>query len=220
MTAVNASVLLAQLSILHRWQKIEAFWHETCTEPLCCQHGQSQQDNSTHSKGKIMNRIFTSSSSVVFLFAGIGIQQNAAADVQEHLHSLAAKIERQANLLITETRHYRHSLHYAEMLADVAKFRNIASHLHHTTYTRIELMCWPIGKAERRYAGVTHLDVVNCDEAAIDQMASLTDRYGVAVSGLGYYPNPLSADSEESAQAIRHLEDVIKAASRLGICKW
>lgn len=81
----------------------------------------------------------------------------------------------------------------------------------------IELMCWPIGKAERRYAGVTHLDVVNCDEASIDQMASLTDRYGVAVSGLGYYPNPLSADSEESAQAIRHIEDVIKAASRLGI---
>ena len=25
----------------------------------------------------------------------------------------------------------------------------------------IEVMCWPIGKAERKYAGVTHLDVVN-----------------------------------------------------------
>jgi hypothetical protein len=23
----------------------------------------------------------------------------------------------------------------------------------------VELMCWPVGKAERRYAGVTHVDV-------------------------------------------------------------
>jgi len=25
----------------------------------------------------------------------------------------------------------------------------------------VEVMCWPIGKAERRYAGVTHLDVAS-----------------------------------------------------------
>jgi hypothetical protein len=25
----------------------------------------------------------------------------------------------------------------------------------------VELMCWPTGKADRRYAGVTHLDVSN-----------------------------------------------------------
>ncbi len=23
----------------------------------------------------------------------------------------------------------------------------------------VELMCWPVGRAERRYAGVTHVDV-------------------------------------------------------------
>ena len=27
-------------------------------------------------------------------------------------------------------------------------------------YDCVELMCWPKGKAERRYAGVTHIDVV------------------------------------------------------------
>ena len=26
-------------------------------------------------------------------------------------------------------------------------------------YSSVEVMCWPPGKAERRYAGVTHLDV-------------------------------------------------------------
>jgi sugar phosphate isomerase/epimerase len=25
----------------------------------------------------------------------------------------------------------------------------------------LELMCWPAGKAERRYAGVTHIDVAD-----------------------------------------------------------
>lgn len=26
-------------------------------------------------------------------------------------------------------------------------------------FSCVELMCWPVGKAERRYAGVTHVDV-------------------------------------------------------------
>ena len=29
----------------------------------------------------------------------------------------------------------------------------------------VEVMCWPVGKAERRYAGVTHLDVIDFDDA-------------------------------------------------------
>ena len=28
----------------------------------------------------------------------------------------------------------------------------------------VELMCWPKGKAERRYAGVTHIDVTDLDK--------------------------------------------------------
>ena len=28
----------------------------------------------------------------------------------------------------------------------------------------IELMCWPPGKADRRYAGVTHVDVTALDD--------------------------------------------------------
>ena len=31
-------------------------------------------------------------------------------------------------------------------------------------YKCIEVCCWPIGKAERRYAGVTHIDVETLDE--------------------------------------------------------
>ncbi|MDG1894099.1 MAG: sugar phosphate isomerase/epimerase, partial [Fuerstiella sp.] len=33
-------------------------------------------------------------------------------------------------------------------------------------YDCVEVMCWPVGKASRRYAGVTHIDVTDFDEAA------------------------------------------------------
>lgn len=79
----------------------------------------------------------------------------------------------------------------------------------------VEMMCWPRGKAERRYAGVTHIDVDELGgprEAAINRY--LADR-GVALSALGYYPNPLDSDHERSAAYVDHIEKVIDAASRL-----
>jgi sugar phosphate isomerase/epimerase len=40
---------------------------------------------------------------------------------------------------------------------------------------------------------------------------------GVEISGLGYYPNPLSPDAEESSTSIEHLRKVITAAGLLGL---
>jgi sugar phosphate isomerase/epimerase len=63
----------------------------------------------------------------------------------------------------------------------------------------IELMCWPAGKAERRYAGVTHIDVTALDEAGVERIRALVEETGVGISGLGYYPNPLAPDEAEGA---------------------
>ena len=65
-------------------------------------------------------------------------------------------------------------------------------------YDCVEVMCWPPGKAERRYAGVTHLDATDFDDAKAREVTALTEKYGVSISGLGYYPNPLSPDEQES----------------------
>lgn len=62
----------------------------------------------------------------------------------------------------------------------------------------VEIMCWPMGKAERRYAGVTHIDVVGLTETRACQILELTESAGVSISGLGYYPNPLAPDSGEA----------------------
>jgi len=40
---------------------------------------------------------------------------------------------------------------------------------------------------------------------------------GVEISGLGYYPNPLSPDEQEAAVAVEHLKQVIVAAGQLGV---
>ncbi len=44
-----------------------------------------------------------------------------------------------------------------------------------TGYSCVELMCWPPGKADRRYAGVTHIDVSKFDEADAARVLSLTE---------------------------------------------
>jgi sugar phosphate isomerase/epimerase len=86
-------------------------------------------------------------------------------------------------------------------------------------YRCVEVMCWPPSKADRRYAGVTHLDVDRLDAVEMHQVQRLQADTKVAISALGYYPNCLSPDPQESTKAIEHLGKVIDAASKLGLGK-
>ena len=81
----------------------------------------------------------------------------------------------------------------------------------------VELMCWPPGGADRRYAGVTHLDVTNVNDELISKIRGLVHRTGVQISGLGYYPNPLHPDASHRERVVGHLRKVIQAAPRLGV---
>jgi sugar phosphate isomerase/epimerase len=84
-------------------------------------------------------------------------------------------------------------------------------------FEAVELMCWPKGKAERRYAGVTHLDVDTLDDHTVAQWQEWQSSTGVRISGLGYYPNPLDPDEEKSAFYLAHIGKIIRAAARLGV---
>jgi sugar phosphate isomerase/epimerase len=88
---------------------------------------------------------------------------------------------------------------------------------HEAGFSSVELMCWPRGKSERRYAGVTHFDATDLSAGAIDKVRALLATYPVSVSGLGYYPNPLAADRAEAAVYAAHLRAVIDAAAALGV---
>jgi len=81
----------------------------------------------------------------------------------------------------------------------------------------VEVMCWPVGKAERRFAGVTHIDATHLTKARADDINALCAEHGVSISGLGYYPNPLDPDPVVAKAAVAHLQRVIKAAPVLGL---
>ncbi|MEX2568637.1 MAG: sugar phosphate isomerase/epimerase [Cyclobacteriaceae bacterium] len=84
-------------------------------------------------------------------------------------------------------------------------------------FSCVEMMCWPKGKAERRYAGVTHIDVGHLTEKNIKHIQEYQKSRNVFVSGLGYYPNPLDPDDSKAAHAIEHIKEVINGAEKLGI---
>src|SRR5262245_27010262 len=79
----------------------------------------------------------------------------------------------------------------------------------------VEVMCWPVGKAERKYAGVTHVDFVGFTSVKADEVNALCAKYGVSLSGLGYYPNPLDPDPAAAKRVVDHLKKVIVAAEKL-----
>jgi sugar phosphate isomerase/epimerase len=81
----------------------------------------------------------------------------------------------------------------------------------------VELMCWPPGKADRRYAGVTHLDVTHFTEQDAVRVLALSAKHDVQISGLGYYPNPLDPNPDHRATVVDHLKKVIRAAGLLGV---
>jgi len=81
----------------------------------------------------------------------------------------------------------------------------------------VELMCWPPGKADRRYAGVTHLDVTHFTADHAAHVRELVRIHGVKVSGLGYYPNPLDPDPAHRGVVVEHLKKVIRAAPLIGV---
>ena len=81
----------------------------------------------------------------------------------------------------------------------------------------VEVMCWPVGKAERKFAGITHIDVTGLTKAQADDVNSLCAKHNVSLSGLGYYPNPLDPDQEAAKKVVEHLKKVIVAAEKLGL---
>ncbi len=81
----------------------------------------------------------------------------------------------------------------------------------------IEVMCWPKGKATRRYAGVTHIDVVNLDKKGAKKINQYCKSKGITISGLGYYPNPLTPNKKERKVYTDHIKKLIDAAVLLNL---
>lgn len=84
-------------------------------------------------------------------------------------------------------------------------------------YECVEVACWPNGKAERRYAGVSHIDVDELDDAKAEYILNYCRERNVEISSLAFYPNTMDANLEKRAANIEHLKKVILASEKLGI---
>lgn len=83
-------------------------------------------------------------------------------------------------------------------------------------FETLEIACWPrTSGPTRRYAGTSHLDVT--DLAAARDLPAALAAQGLAISALGYYPNPLHPDRAHRDTVIAHLCQVITAAGSMGL---
>lgn len=84
-------------------------------------------------------------------------------------------------------------------------------------FQAIEIACWPLEKATRRYAGVTHIDVNGLDKTKAKEIRNMLNECGLTISSLGYYPNPLHPEAEHRETVIAHLKKVIEGAAMLEV---
>ena len=102
-------------------------------------------------------------------------------------------------------------------ILDGWSFEEMIDTLSEMGFSCVEVACWPQGKAERRYAGVSHIDVDNLTDEKAEYILNYCKEKKVEISSLGYYPNTLDPDLEKRSHNIVHLKKVIDASSKLGI---
>lgn len=83
----------------------------------------------------------------------------------------------------------------------------------------LEVACWPAGKAERRYAGVSHIDAerVLADDTYAASINEYVAKKGIRISSLAFYPNTMDPDLAKRTAAIDHLKALIRASQKLGV---
>ncbi len=108
-------------------------------------------------------------------------------------------------------------LGFASAILPDQNFEYVVDFASQNGYRCVEMMCWPVGKAERRYAGVTHIDADRLDASRVSEIKDYLAARNVSISALGYYPNPLDPDAEKASEAIAHIKKLIKTAPLLGV---
>jgi sugar phosphate isomerase/epimerase len=85
-------------------------------------------------------------------------------------------------------------------------------------FQTLEIASWPrVTGDNRRYAGVSHIDVDALDAKGAAAIRRKLDDRGLEISSLAYYPNNLDPDPAVRSAAHEHLRKVIVAAETLGV---
>ena len=96
-------------------------------------------------------------------------------------------------------------------------FEEMIDHAAACGYECVEVACWPQGKAERRYAGVSHIDVDNTSAEYLSYVKDYCAGKNITISSLAFYPNTMDGDLTKRAANIDHLKKVIHMSALLGV---
>ena len=104
-------------------------------------------------------------------------------------------------------------------IADTMSYEEMMDFVSETGLECVEVACWPAGKAERRYAGVSHIDAdkVLADDEYAKHINDYAAERNVKISSLAYYPNTMDADLAKRQAAVEHLKKLICASAKLGV---
>lgn len=110
-------------------------------------------------------------------------------------------------------------LGFVTSILENASFEEMIDTASQLGFACVEVACWPGGKAERRYAGVSHIDAerVLADDAYARHILDYARAHHVEISAMSFYPNTLDPDPEKRATNIAHLKNVIRASAKLGV---
>ncbi len=110
-------------------------------------------------------------------------------------------------------------LGFVSAILDQSSFEEMMDIAADLGFECVEVACWPQGKAERRYAGVSHIDAerVLIDDDYANHILKYSIEKKVEISSLAYYPNTMDADLEKRETAVEHLKALIRASAKLGI---
>lgn len=110
-------------------------------------------------------------------------------------------------------------LGFVSAILDQSNYEEMIDTAAQLGYQCVEAACWPQGKAERRYAGVSHIDaarVLQDDEYAKHITGYAAER-GIEISSLAYYPNTMDGDLEKRNMAVEHLKVLVRASKKLNV---
>lgn len=96
-------------------------------------------------------------------------------------------------------------------------FEQVVDYAKETGFKSLEVCCWPKGKALRRYAGITHIDVDTLTLEKAEYYRDYAKKQDIEISALAYFPNPMSDDPETGKVARDHIKKVIKAAKLMKV---
>lgn len=110
-------------------------------------------------------------------------------------------------------------LGFVTSILENATFEEMIDTASRLGFACVEVACWPGGKAERRYAGVSHIDAERVleDDAYARHILDYSSAKNVEISAMSFYPNTLDPEPGKRAANIAHLKNVIRASAKLGV---